>query len=100
VNVWSQLPFNEGGRVFGQRSEGVLPNCTVVTTTPNDLMAPIHNQIPVILAPQAKEAWLAPKDRQATALLRPCASEGMEADPVGNPRNNGRELIRPTVDYE
>jgi putative SOS response-associated peptidase YedK len=46
VNAWSQLPFNEGGRVFGQRSEGELPNCTVVTTTPNDLMAPIHNQFP------------------------------------------------------
>jgi len=50
------------------------------------------------------QAWMRhpahDKDRHATALLRPCASEEMEADPVGNPRNNGRELIRPTVDYE
>lgn len=83
-------------------SKGELPTCTIVTTTPNDLMAQIHNRMPVILAPQAQEAWLDTENRHATELLRPFAAEGMEAysvgSSVGNPRNNGPELIWP-VDY-
>ena len=84
--------------------EGELPTCTIVTTTPNGLMAPIHNRMPVILAPPTQEAWLDPENRHATELLRPCASEGMEAYPVGtsvgNTKNNGPELIWPIVARE
>ena len=27
----------------------VIPSCTIITTTPNDLLRPIHNRMPVIL---------------------------------------------------
>lgn len=77
--------------------EGELPTCTIVTTTPNDLMAPIHNRMPVILAPLDQEAWLDPANRRAAELLRPYLAAKMEAYPVGpavgNPKNEGAGLI-------
>jgi len=77
--------------------EGELPTCTIVTTTPNDLMAPIHDRMPVILAPQDQAAWLDPENRHAVDLLRPYQAAKMEAyavgSAVGNPKSEGAELI-------
>jgi len=77
--------------------EGELPTCTIVTTTPNDLMAPLHDRMPVILAPQDQAAWLDPENRRAAALLRPLDAERMEAyavgPAVGNAKHEGPELI-------
>jgi putative SOS response-associated peptidase YedK len=36
------------------------PTCTVITTTPNELCAPIHNRMPVILDPDDETLWLDP----------------------------------------
>uniref|UniRef100_UPI0013E2E96A SOS response-associated peptidase n=1 Tax=Paenibacillus kobensis TaxID=59841 RepID=UPI0013E2E96A len=35
-----------------------LSTCTVLTTTPNGLMAPIHNRMPVLLRPEDEPLWL------------------------------------------
>ena len=35
-----------------------LPTCTVLTTTPNELMAPLHDRMPVILEPEDYDRWL------------------------------------------
>lgn len=32
--------------------------CVLVTTSPNDVMAPIHNRMPVVLDDEAAETWL------------------------------------------
>lgn len=60
-------------------------NCALVTTGANELMQPIHNRMPVILDPDAAEAWLDPRlDRPAdlAGLLQPYSAERMEAYPV------------------
>ncbi len=79
--------------------EGELVTCTIITTTPNELMAPLHHRMPVLLAREEQAAWLDPDNRQALALLRPFPSEAMEAYPVsaavGSPRNDGPELVAP-----
>lgn len=79
--------------------EGELVTCTIITTTPNELMAPLHHRMPVLLAREEQAAWLDPDNTQALALLRPFPSEAMEAYPVsaavGNPRNDGPELVAP-----
>ncbi len=41
---------------------------TIITTSANDLMAPIHNRMPVILSPDAVDAWIDPKNEDYTAL--------------------------------
>jgi putative SOS response-associated peptidase YedK len=76
-----------------------LRSCTIATTTPNDLMASIHNRMPVVLAPEAWELWLDPSTApgELQGLLRPFVGE-LVARPVStlvnNPRNDGPELIR------
>jgi putative SOS response-associated peptidase YedK len=71
---------------------------TVITTDPNELMQPLHNRMPVILAPKDYQRWLDQSDqkRPPTDLLRPYPAEEMTAwkvdARVGNVRNNGPEL--------
>lgn len=37
-----------------------LETCTLLTTEPNALMAPIHDRMPVIIAPNDYAAWISP----------------------------------------
>ena len=77
----------------------LLRTCAIVTTRANDLMAPIHDRIPVVLAPEAWAAWLDPASGPdaAVGLLAPPPSEWFEAFPVAslvnNVRNDGPELL-------
>lgn len=80
----------------------LLDSCTLLTTTPNELMAPIHDRMPVILAPEHRADWLAAAPEAADslhALLRPFPAAAMTAWPVStlvnSPRNDGPELVRP-----
>lgn len=79
--------------------EGELTTCTIITTVANELMASLHDRMPVILDPEGQAAWLDPENRRAAALLVPCPAADMEAyavgPAVGNPRHEGPELIEP-----
>jgi putative SOS response-associated peptidase YedK len=62
-------------------SKEPLFTCTIVTTSANELVAPVHDRMPVILPRESEEAWL---DRelpaeQALALLGPYPAEQMTA---------------------
>lgn len=70
--------------------EGVIETCTILTTTSNAVLAPIHDRMPVILPPREYDRWLDPslKDLESLApLLVPFPPEEMLAYPV-NPRVN------------
>lgn len=76
--------------------------CTIITTTANELVARLHDRMPVILAPQAWPKWLGedpaePDDLQG--MLAPFPADAMEAFPVGrqvnNVRNDGPDLLVP-----
>lgn len=80
---------------------GLLETCTVLTTTPNTLMEPIHNRMPVIVEPQDYNTWLAP-DTPADDLyhlLRPYDAAALHAHPVSTavnrPQNDSAECIAP-----
>ncbi|MEL7041808.1 MAG: SOS response-associated peptidase [Pseudomonadota bacterium] len=70
---------------------------TILTTTPNDLMAGLHTRMPVILEPGDYQRWLNASHQDVDDLFEPFASDAMQAWPVspavGNVRNQGRELI-------
>lgn len=64
---------------------------TILTTEPNDLMRPLHNRMPVILAKPSFEEWLDPKledTAKLQPLLVPAPIEGFEAYPVSRAVNN------------
>ena len=76
----------------------------IITTTPNELCAEIHNRMPVILAPKVWPAWLGeePADEaQLKSYLSPSPSDEMICWPVsprvGNVKNNDPSLIEPIV---
>jgi putative SOS response-associated peptidase YedK len=77
---------------------------TIITGPPNELVAPIHNRMPVILPPSHWRAWLgedpAPAEELQT-LLQPYPADLMRAYPVdtrvGNTRNNDAALIEPVA---
>jgi putative SOS response-associated peptidase YedK len=79
-----------------------LRSATIVTTDPNDLMATIHDRMPVILPPAAWDAWLDPSNADLDTLgklLVPAPSELLVLRPVStevnNVRNKGEHLIDP-----
>ena len=62
-----------------------LTTCTILTTQPNDHMAPIQNRMPVILLPQDEDHWLDPdttEPEEIVGLLRPCPAELLQAMPA------------------
>lgn len=79
-----------------------LRSCTIITTTPNSLMATIHDRMPVILPPSDYAPWLDQRIENPQTLMEfigPYPPEEMDAyqvsDAVGNVRNTGSELIEP-----
>lgn len=79
-----------------------LRTCTIVTTDANDLLAPIHDRMPVVLSPADWDVWLdrAVTDTDAVAHLLaapdPRQFEMFEVSPrVNSVRNNGGDLVTP-----
>ena len=79
-----------------------LRTCTIVTTDANDLVARVHDRMPVVLGPGDWDRWI---DRSVTdtgelsRLLVPPDHRQFEmvevSTKVNNVRNNGAELIEP-----
>jgi putative SOS response-associated peptidase YedK len=70
--------------------DGWLYSCTIVTTTPNDVVAKVHNRMPAILpSPEAEAAWLRPdlETEDAIAMCAPLPASRMEGAPA-NPKLN------------
>ncbi len=79
-----------------------LRSATIITTTANETMAPVHDRMPVILPPSAWEEWLDPHNQDLDTLGRllvpaPPALLVMHAvgPEVGKVSNKGPHLIDP-----
>ncbi len=77
---------------WGARDGSVLETCTILTTVANDVVAPIHDRMPVILDGKDHGRWLSREARveDLLPLLRPCPAEGLMAHPVGTRVNDPR----------
>ncbi len=73
---------------------------SLITTEPNELMAPIHDRMPVIVAPENYAAWLDAANHEPMELVRPYPAERMAARPVSmrvnQPANDDPTLIEET----
>jgi putative SOS response-associated peptidase YedK len=76
-----------------------LPTATIVTGVPNELVAQIHNRMPVILRTEDEAAWLDPSEANPKRLLRTFPAEDMHAyavRPLVNSfQNEGPEVLEP-----
>lgn len=81
-----------------------LHSCTIITTKPNDVVANIHDRMPVILNEQDEAIWLDREKFDADllqSLLMPYDHDQMRAYPVapmvGSPKNDMPECIQEIV---
>ena len=81
---------------------GPIESCTILTTEPNELIAPLHSRMPVILDGKDCGPWLDPRSRSVDdlqSLLRPYSPHEMAAYPVGlrvnSPANDSPACIEP-----
>ncbi len=97
-------PFGMAGlwESWSGQDDEVLETFTILTTAPNELMAPIHDRMPVILPRSQHDRWLSPDltdPGQVSCLLRPFDSDQMMAfevsSRVNSPRNNDPDCMRP-----
>ena len=79
-----------------------MESAAILTTTANASVAPIHDRMPVILAPDQFDDWLDVRGvdaPEAKKMLKPAPDAFLsvtEVDPrVNNPRNDGPELHTP-----
>jgi len=76
-----------------------VKTCSIITTTANPLMAPIHDRMPAILPMDRRAAWLDPGRslEELKSFLIPYDASGMEAYPiaarVGSPKNDDAGII-------
>lgn len=88
---------------FWRSPEGAeIRSCTIITCPPNELVADVHDRMPVILSRESMWNWLKPAPaEQLTAFLRPFAASEMQTYPVSrsvnSPDHDGSDLILPTA---
>lgn len=97
LHLKDDRPFAFAGLWEHWQEDGgeAIDSCTILTTNANELTSPIHSRMPVILDPKDYDMWLdssVSKSESLQSLLRPYASEKMEAYPVSKTVN------RPTND--
>ncbi len=72
---------------------------TIVVTDANALLKPLHDRMPVILAPEDHETWLKGDPDEAETLLRPFPAEALSAfavsTRVNSPRNDDPGCVEP-----
>jgi len=81
-----------------------LRTCTILTTAANPAIAPLHDRMPVILAPGTEPEWLAPTESPESlrGLLGGLDPAGTAFRPVGpavnDARYDGPECLVPAAD--
>lgn len=81
-----------------ETANGARTTVAVVTTQPNDLVAPIHDRMPAVLDADDEGTWLGTDDPDAARdVLGPADPAGWRAYPVStavnDPHSDGPELI-------
>lgn len=85
-------PFAFGGLWRPRGAPDDPACCVVLTTPPNELLATVHERMPLILPPEACAAWLDPAANLAdvSAWLRPFPAEALRLTRVGPWVNDAR----------
>lgn len=84
-----------------------VKTCSILTTIPNAVTAPVHDRMPVILDSGSYDLWLDPRVQDVAALselLKPYDARRMRCYPVGSRvnsvRNDDEECSRPVEVHE
>jgi len=99
-----QAPFAFAGlweRWHNPADGSVVRSCTIITCPANELVAPIHDRMPVILAPEHHARWLDPAAADPQSLLAPFPAallESFAVNPrVNSPQHDDPDCIQPVL---
>lgn len=104
IHMKDRKPFAFAGLwdAWNSPDGSLIKSCTIITTEPNDLVALVHNRMPVILHPRDYDKWLDPSPQtpeNVKPLLQPFPAEAMSAYPVSTRVNkadhDAPELVVP-----
>ncbi len=103
IRLKSGEPFAFAG-LWDKWDKGKEPllTFTIITSGNNELIAPVHNRMPVILHPKDEAAWLDPEIKnpaELLPLLKPYPAGEMEmyevSTIVNSPENDGPDCTKP-----
>jgi len=81
-----------------------IETCTIITTEANDMLAPIHHRMPVLLDGDDRDAWLDPAmpTERLRALIRPFDAQCMQvwgvSHAVNRVANDAPDLLLPIAE--
>jgi putative SOS response-associated peptidase YedK len=84
AGLWTSWANRESGEL--------VESCTIITTQPNELVAPVHDRMPVILPTELEHPWLDPdvEAQDAISFLEPYPAVLMKALPASTLVNSVR----------
>ena len=68
-----------------------LRSCVIITGEPNELVAEIHNRMPVILTPETREEWLT--GEAGKEILRPVPAVRAISKRINKPENDDPSVL-------
>ena len=104
IHLRDRVPFGLAGlwECWERGGDEAIESCTIITTEPNEVVAPLHNRMPVILHRKDYDVWLDPENRRTeelASLLRPYPPDQMAAyavsTRVNKPSTDTPECIKP-----
>jgi len=102
IMLKSGKPFGFAGLwdTWSSPDNKIVNSCTIITTNPNELIAPIHGRMPVIIPDHAESNWLDPVENNTDylkKLLIPYESYCMEAYQISTyvnaPSNDTQDIL-------
>jgi putative SOS response-associated peptidase YedK len=102
IHLKDDRPFAFAGLWDKWKKNGEpIESCTILTTDANELVAPLHDRMPVIIPRSAYELWLDPKvndPEMLRPLLVPYPASEMDAYPVSKVVNSPRNEVAEGVE--
>jgi putative SOS response-associated peptidase YedK len=92
AGIWERWKSKDGEPLY---------SCAIVTTAASAIVAPVHDRMPAILAPEMRNAWLDPQSDpvRLSDLLAPYAESDLEkyavSTRVNAVVNDSPDLIEP-----
>jgi putative SOS response-associated peptidase YedK len=101
VHLTSGEPFALAGlwETWHSRDGEVVESVAVITAPSKGAIAPLHDRMPIVLAPETYRAWLDPASPEPERLLEPSRMTEIVAEAVStavnDARNDGPECVLP-----
>ena len=103
IHLKSEKPMGFAGlySIWTSPEGEEINTCTIIVTSANELLSPIHDRMPVILDTNDLDDWLNPaieEPAKLLPLLKPYDGKKLElykvSTKVNSPKNNSADLIK------